>query len=282
MLTRKQRWRRTRTRKNAWGDLPPEVLDSMLATGMSKSVSWDHSYAAALKIRADKAKEVARRAEKEDSRVKAAAVAAAAIPRSVSCSSLAPKRSLFHRSNSSRDGLDGGGGAATPRRGSSAAAQQQQRRRMLPHRRGVSFNTQVKMVLIPKREEFSDAERIRLWWGRDDYAAFRQVLIDWKRANAHRISHSDNILSINLSDIDEDEEMAAEGVDNTDSPLEAAVSPSGSDYNYAHDEAAAARRCRKRKTNKTVSRTRGRWRWRWRRRCRRPWRRPVEAFSSGG
>lgn len=143
MLTRKQRWRRTRTRKNAWGDLPPEVLDSMLTTGMSKSVSWDHSYAAALKIRANKAAEVARKAEKEDSRLKAAKAAAAAIPRSVSCSSLAPKRSLFHRSNSSRDGLDGGGGAATPRRGSTAVAAQQQRRRLLPHRRGVSFNTQV-------------------------------------------------------------------------------------------------------------------------------------------
>lgn len=116
----------------------------MLTTGMSKSVSWDHSYAAALKIRADKAAEVARREErKKDSRVKAAAVAAAAIPRSVSCSSLAPKRSLFHRSNSSRDGLDGGSGAPTPRRGSTAVAAQQQRRRMLPQRRGVSFNTQV-------------------------------------------------------------------------------------------------------------------------------------------
>ena len=37
------------------------------------------------------------------------------------------------------------------------------------------------MVLIPKREEFSDAERNRLWWGREDYGRFRQVLIDWKR-----------------------------------------------------------------------------------------------------
>lgn len=64
---------------------------------------------------------------------------------------------------------------------------------------------QVKMVLIPKREEFSDAERARLWWSREDYARFRQVLIDWKRANMHRISHTDNILSINFEHIDDDD-----------------------------------------------------------------------------
>jgi len=116
--------------------------------GMPKSVSWDHSYAAALKIRADKAAEVARRAAKEDSRVKAAAASVAAtrggrvdpgqMPRSVSCSSLGPKRTLFARS-SSKEGLERG----APRRGSSAANMQQSRRHMLPHRRGVSFNTQV-------------------------------------------------------------------------------------------------------------------------------------------
>lgn len=116
--------------------------------GMPKSVSWDHSYAAALKIRADKAAEVARRAAKEDSRVKAAAAAVAVtmggrgdpgqMPRSVSCSSLAPKRTLFPRS-SSKDGLERG----APRRGSGAAIGKQSRRHILPHRRGVSFNTQV-------------------------------------------------------------------------------------------------------------------------------------------
>lgn len=62
------------------------------------------------------------------------------------------------------------------------------------------------MVLIPKREEFNEAERARLWWGREDYSCFRQVLIDWKRRNAHRISHSDNILSIDLTDVDDDEQ----------------------------------------------------------------------------
>lgn len=61
------------------------------------------------------------------------------------------------------------------------------------------------MVLIPKREEYSDAERARLWWGREDYARFRQVLIDWKRANIHRISHTDNILSINFEHIDDED-----------------------------------------------------------------------------
>lgn len=77
------------------------------------------------------------------------------------------------------------------------------------------------MVLIPKREEFSDSERARLWWGREDYASFRQVLIDWKRANVHRISNSDNILSIDLADIDEDYE-------------------DGHDNDRDHDEAVAA------------------------------------------
>lgn len=93
---------------------------------------------------------------------------------------------------------------------------------------------QVKMVLIPKREEFSEAERIRLWWSREDYACFRQVLIDWKRANAHRISQSDNILSINLSDIDDEESASS-----CSGQPEAAVAPAAW-YNYAHDEAAAA------------------------------------------
>ncbi|CAN0118015.1 unnamed protein product, partial [Ectocarpus fasciculatus] len=246
MYTRKQRWRRTRTRKQTWGDLPPELLDAMLAAGgggMPKSVSWDHSYAAGLKIRADKAAEVAHRAAAEDSKLKAAAAAAAAkgrgvevsIPRSVSCSSLGPKRTLFARTSSKDELGDTGGGGV--RRGSSATtAAAQHRRRILPHRRGVSFNTQVKMVLIPKREEFSELERVKLWWGREDYSQFRQVLIDWKRANAHRISHSDNILSINLSDIDEEEESAT---DQDYSPsLPAAVASSR--YTRDHDEAAAA------------------------------------------
>ncbi|CAN0370829.1 unnamed protein product, partial [Ectocarpus sp. 8 AP-2014] len=163
-----------------------------------KSVSWDHSYAAGLKMRADRAAEVAHRAAAEDSKLKAAAAAAVAaaaakgkgvevsIPRSVSCSSLGPKRTLFARTSSSKDELGAAGGGV--RRGSSATTAAQHRRRMLPHRRGVSFNTQVKMVLIPKREEFSELERVKLWWGREDYSQFRQVLIDWKRANAHRIS----------------------------------------------------------------------------------------------
>lgn len=62
------------------------------------------------------------------------------------------------------------------------------------------------MVLIPKKDEFNAAERARLWWSREDYACFRQVLIDWKRRNVHRISHSDNILSIDLAELDMDDE----------------------------------------------------------------------------
>lgn len=125
------------------------MLEAMLAASgggmMSKSVSWDHSYAVGLKLKADKAAEAARReAAKEDSRVRAAAAAQASgdggageavhIPRSVSCSSLAAKRALFPRS-SSKDEL---GSGAARERGASAGV----RRRVL-HRRGVCFDTQV-------------------------------------------------------------------------------------------------------------------------------------------
>lgn len=114
---------------------------------MPKSVSWDHSYAAGMKLR-DAAAEAARRAAKEDSRLKAAAAAAGRsgqMPRSVSCSSLAPKRTLFPRSNS-KDEL-----GARPRRGSGPPTGRQHGRDMLlPHRRGVSFDTQVRgrVVLV--------------------------------------------------------------------------------------------------------------------------------------
>lgn len=165
MLTRKQQWRRTRTRKQSWGDLPPEVLEAMLAAGsagMSKSVSWDHSFAAGMKMRAERAKEEeARRAtQREVDATKAAAAAATSaagidasksatggngavgggeavyIPRSVSCSSLAAKRSLFQRSASRDEFGSSGAGGVGSRRGSA------QRRRVM-HRRGVSFDTQV-------------------------------------------------------------------------------------------------------------------------------------------
>lgn len=124
------------------------------AGGMSKSISWDHSYAAGLKMRADKAADAARRAAKQGSRVEAAAKAAKAkaaaaragggggeavhIPRSVSCSSLAEKRTLFPRSSSKTD-LGGNGGV---RRGSAS------KRRGLPQRKGVSFDTQVCVVCL--------------------------------------------------------------------------------------------------------------------------------------
>lgn len=145
------------------------------ATGMPKSVSWDHSYAAGLKIRADQAADVARRAANEDSRIKAMSASlkgrggggggggaggggggvgaergggAGHIPRSVSCSNFAPKRTLFPRSTSTKDDLGraGGGAGSRVRRGSSPGGgdgERKQRRRMLPRRRGVSFDTQV-------------------------------------------------------------------------------------------------------------------------------------------
>lgn len=134
-------------------------------TGVPKSVSWDHSYSAGLKSRTTEAADAARRAAKQEdsSRAKEAAVAARAaktnssaavgaaaataaagaaegaapavhLPRSVSCSSLAPKRTLFPRT-SSRDDL---GPSAAARRANTA------RGRLLPRRRGVSFDTQVR------------------------------------------------------------------------------------------------------------------------------------------
>lgn len=161
MLTRKQQWRRTRTRKHVWADLPPEVVEAMMAAGgsrcagMAKSVSWDHSYAAGLRIRADNATrrhDDSRATHQKRSRHGSTAASAAGsrangtgaaepvqIPRSVSCSSLSAKRTLFPRT-SSRDEL--AGTAAQARRGSVV------RRRIMPRRRGVTFDTQVG-VLAP-------------------------------------------------------------------------------------------------------------------------------------
>lgn len=133
------------------------------ATGMPKSVSWDHSYAAGLKIRADKAAEVACLAAHEDSRLKAMAASLKGrggggggmgvdrsggghMPRSVSCSNFAPKRTLFPRTSSSKDELGRAGEGIGVRRGSSqegGEGERKQRRRVLPRRRGVSFDTQV-------------------------------------------------------------------------------------------------------------------------------------------
>ena len=81
MLTRKQQWRRIRTRnKRAWGDLPPEVLEAMLGGGanMSKSVSWDQSFAAALRERAGQSRAEAVRAATQAGRKDALDAAAAA------------------------------------------------------------------------------------------------------------------------------------------------------------------------------------------------------------
>lgn len=157
LLTRKQQWRRTRTRKHAWGDLPPEVLEAMLAAcsgGMSKSLSWDQSYLSNMKLKPNETVEestrrVSQQQEQQepqhqnkqestdatDSRAGAKSasggVAPVLIPRSVSCSSLSTRRILFPRS-SSRDEL----GEGSARRVSAS------QRRVLG-RRGVSFDTQV-------------------------------------------------------------------------------------------------------------------------------------------
>ncbi|CAM9349732.1 unnamed protein product [Choristocarpus tenellus] len=194
MLTRKQQWRRTRTRKNAWSDLPPDLLDSMMpgGGGINKSASWDHSFALALRVKAERAQAEARRLQADKAR--AAAASARHIPRSVSCSSLSAKRTLFPR-NSSRLSFAGQLGVSVKGRG-----------------KYVSFDTQVKMILIPRREEYSPSERILMWWGRDDYGRFRQVLIEWKRRNADKLHEGDNILSINLSTIDDDDDNDNEGL----------------------------------------------------------------------
>lgn len=170
LLTRKQQWRRTRTRnKRSWGDLPPEVLEAMLGGGanMSKSVSWDQSFAAALRARAEQSRAEAIRVAAAAVATGSAAAAARGgqqgegrkgamvntrhagagsvqdqhIPRSVSCSSLEARRTLFPRS-SSRDelGVAGKPGAGV-RRGSDG-------RRGVLHRRGVSFDTQVRMKSV--------------------------------------------------------------------------------------------------------------------------------------
>lgn len=133
---------------------------------MSKSVSWDQSFAAALRERAEQSRAEAIRVAATTAAAAATTAAATArsghqgdgrkaaaantrhpgaadsvpeqhIPRSVSCSSLEVRRTLFPRS-SSRDELGmtrkaGFGG----RRGSDG-------RRGVLHRRGVSFDTQVR------------------------------------------------------------------------------------------------------------------------------------------
>lgn len=142
---------------------------------MSKSVSWDQSFAAALRERAEQSRAEAVRAATQAGRKDALDAAAAAsataagrngrgggggtpgpgmgamnrggggiaeqhIPRSVSCSSLEARRTLFPRS-ASRDELaesekGAGAGGSARRRGSDG-------RRCVLRRRGVSFDTQV-------------------------------------------------------------------------------------------------------------------------------------------
>lgn len=95
------------------------------------------------------------------------------------------------------------------------------------------------MVLIPKRDEFNETERGRLWWGREDYARFRQVLIDWKRRNAHRISHSDNILSIDLAELDRDDDEDESNITTITNGNNHAVA-NGANGGSIHDETIKA------------------------------------------
>lgn len=162
MLTRKQQWRRTRTRnKQSWGDFPPEVLEAMLggngAAGMIKSVSWDHSYTVGSRQRADQRRTDVNPAAKHDdanvepnshpsSSAGSHGIPEVHIPRSVSCSSLAEKRTLFPRS-SSGDGLGTDRAAVT---GTGSQIGSKVRHRVL-HRRGVRFDTQVRFFYFLAR-----------------------------------------------------------------------------------------------------------------------------------
>lgn len=161
LLTRKQQWRRTRTRKHAWGDLPPEVLEAMLAVnhgGREKSFSWDYGYIGILGLKSSKVAEEAnhrevckghplhqhREQESADatgSDLTAGAKSASGtgdpvhIPRSMSCSSLSTKRMLFARSSSRVELSEG------------AAGREKATCRRVLGRRGVSFDTQVRSVM---------------------------------------------------------------------------------------------------------------------------------------
>lgn len=166
MLTRKQMWRRTKTRKRLWGALPPEVLEDMLANsrGIPKAVVWDHNFAE-IQLRVERAAETARRAsrEEEEGQSLAGEVATAAaaaspnagvgaeaapiIPRSVSDSSLSSRRTLFPRSSSKHDlGPVASDAVDAVRR---------------PHRKSVRFNTQVCTSLLSSLNCLSESSKSR-------------------------------------------------------------------------------------------------------------------------
>lgn len=164
MLTRKQIWRRTKTRKRLWGALPPEVLEDMLANsrGIPKAVVWDHNFAE-MQLRVERAAETARRAAKEEEEGRSSAGEAVTamtgpnagvgaepipnIPRSVSDSSLTSRRTLFPRSSSKHD------------LGPEASVAVDAVRR--PHRKSVRFNTQVGTFLLSCLNHLSESSKNR-------------------------------------------------------------------------------------------------------------------------
>lgn len=193
MLTRKQIWRRTKTRKRFWGALPPEVLEDMLANsrGIPKAVVWDHNFAEK-QLRVEQAAETARRAAKEEeegrrSAGKVVTVAAGpnagmgaepvpSIPRSVSDSSLSSRRTLFPRSSSKHDlGPEASGAVDAVRR---------------PHWKSVRFNTQVGTSLLSCLNCLSESSKKR--W------RFLRMILPARRTYSN---HTHTNFSIKLSSI---------------------------------------------------------------------------------
>lgn len=151
LLTRKQQWRRTRTRRHSWANLPPELLEAMLAAssrGISKPVPLELSYAKGMKAepnqgggnpgnmtqRRQQDREELASTPPDPTSVKTPSGVADPLhlPRSMSCSSLTTNRILFPRS-SSRDGL----GERSIRR--------ERRGRRILGRKKISFDAQVRL-----------------------------------------------------------------------------------------------------------------------------------------
>ena len=103
------------------------------------------------------------------------------------------------------------------------------------------------MVLVAKREELSDEDKARVWWGKDDYARFRRVLIEWKLANMHRVSQSNNILSLRFGGVDDEdtkdhhEPVAAADATTAAAAAQAAAAATAAEVARAQEEDRAAR-----------------------------------------
>eukprot|EP00612_Vaucheria_litorea_P001817 CAMPEP_0171456370 /NCGR_PEP_ID=MMETSP0945-20130129/2882_1 /TAXON_ID=109269 /ORGANISM="Vaucheria litorea, Strain CCMP2940" /LENGTH=250 /DNA_ID=CAMNT_0011981777 /DNA_START=60 /DNA_END=809 /DNA_ORIENTATION=- len=155
------------------------------------------------------------------------AESSASMPRSFSCSSLTSKRNLFQsREKKTKDerllisilrnptytGLDQKAlieykAKLAGKRGNRLAGWQA--RIYQAHKRGsykVEFDPYVELRLIPPRNELSEKDKLKQWWTREDYGQFRQVLINWKKRNLHKLSPTDNILSVDLDEMDEPED----------------------------------------------------------------------------